>query len=343
MKKSKALFVLISLWIALSPTLAQKKQRLSHTSKYSLASAYYAQKKYYTIGASLNASNYFGDISPTKSFISTDLKFTRHNISVFVVRRFNPRISWRASLMWSRLQSDDFNAETSDPNDKFRFVRNLHFRNDVKELNFTLLFDLFENKQNFLKRPGLVPYSFIGLGVMHHNPMAKTPINPATGKGGEWMSLRPLGTEGQGRDGYAKPYSLFQLVIPAGLGIRYKVNSRLDIAFEWSFRYTFTDYLDDVSSNYADPGDLGGPGSMAYQMSYRIEEPIAAYAQKSREPGMREFLSEDNPAVTPFGPRNGYGRRGDQRGKPTEKDWYMVTGFHVNYIIPPQGRKSRLR
>jgi hypothetical protein len=343
MKKSTALFLLIAFWITLSPAFAQKKRRVSPTSKYSMASAYYAQKKYFSVGGSLNAVNYFGDIAPSSSIISTDIRFTRPNFSIFVMRRMTPRVSWKASLMWSRLQGDDFNASTSDPNDKFRFVRNLHFRNDIKELDFAFVFDLYENRQTFLKRPNLVPYAMIGLGVMAHNPIAKTSVDAVTGNGGEWISLQPLGTEGQGREGYGSKYSLIQIVIPAGLGLRYKVNSRIDVSLEWSIRYTFTDYLDDVSGKYADPNDLGGPNSLAYRMSYRIEEPIAAYANESREAGMREFLLEDNPSVFPFGPRNGYGQKGDQRGKPSEKDWYMITGVHVSYIIPPTGRKSRFR
>jgi hypothetical protein len=311
---------------------------MSPTSKYSMASAYYAARKYVSIGGSLNAVNYFGDIAPSSSFISTDISFTRLNVSAFVTYRLKPRLSLRGSLMWSRLEGDDFNASTSDQNDKFRFVRNLQFRNDVKELNVTAIVDWFENKQTFLKRPNIVPYVFAGIGVMAHNPKAKVPVT----EGDKWVALQPLGTEGQGRPGYKKTYSLIQVVIPAGIGVRYKVNSRIDIAFEWSFHYAFTDYLDDVSGNYADPNDLG-VSTLAYRMSYRTQEPIGAYSKKSREPGMREFLSDDNPSVPPFGPVNGFGQKGDKRGTPNQKDWYTIAGFHFNYIMPPHGRKSRFK
>ncbi|MES2733686.1 MAG: DUF6089 family protein [Bacteroidota bacterium] len=309
-----------------------------------MASAYYAQKQYYTIGASINAVNYFGDMAPSSSILSTDIRFTRPNFSLFIMRRIRPRVSLKASIMWSRLEGDDFNANTADGNAKFRFFRNLHFRNDVKEFDFTAIIDLFENKQTFLKRPDIIPYLMIGIGVMAHNPIAKTPVDldASIGPAAQWVDLQPLGTEGQGRPGYKKSYSLIQVVIPAGIGVRYKINSRIDLGFEWSFRYTFTDYLDDVSGNYVDPGILG-QNSLAYAMSDRTQESIAAYANKSREIGMREFLGADNPHIPAFEPRSGFGLEGDQRGKPTEKDMYMIYGFHINYIIPPRGRKARFR
>ncbi|PTB89750.1 hypothetical protein C9994_17455, partial [Marivirga lumbricoides] len=82
---------------------------------------------------------------------------------------------------------------------------------------------------------------------------------------GQWVSLRELGTEGQnfdkaqykelyGKD-LPKPYSRIQIVIPVGLGARYKLSSNFDIALEISYRHTFTDYLDDVGGEYV---DLGG-------------------------------------------------------------------------------------
>ena len=336
MKRSTALLVSIAIGFSFSTASAQRKRKVSPTSKYSLASAYYAKRQYMTVGASLNAVNYFGDIAPSSSVFSTDLRFTRPNLSVFVMRRLRPRVSLRGALMWSRLQGDDFNANTSDKNARYRFARNLHFRNDVKELDATVLVDLYQNRQNFLKRPGLIPYAFAGLGVIAHNPRARVPVTD----GKRWVKLQPLGTEGQGRSGYRKPYSKFQLVIPAGLGIRYRVNKRVDVAFEWSFRYTFTDYLDDVSGDYAAPEALGGPSSLAYRMGYRSEEGIGAYAKKSREPGMRAFLNEDING-NPFRPLNGYGQQGDQRGKPSEQDWYIITGFHLNYILVPTGHRSR--
>jgi hypothetical protein len=126
--------------------------------------------------------------------------------------------------------------------DQGRWIRNLSFRNDIKELSFTGIFDLFENRQSFQKRPDYTPYGFLGLAAIYHNP--RTLYN------GSWVALQPLQTE------LVKPYSSLQVVIPMGLGFRYKLDKQWDIAFEIGWRWTFTDYLDDVSGNYVDKGRI---------------------------------------------------------------------------------------
>ncbi|HYM92594.1 MAG TPA: hypothetical protein VET23_00510 [Chitinophagaceae bacterium] len=50
-----------------------------------------------------------------------------------------------------------------------------------------------------------------------------------------------------------KPYSLTQLEIPMGFGVKYYVKENMYIGFEILHRKTFTDYIDDVSTTYIDP------------------------------------------------------------------------------------------
>ena len=56
-------------------------------------------------------------------------------------------------------------------------------------------------------------------------------------------------------------------MIPFGVTMRAKFSSRFNMALEWSFRRTWTDYLDDVSTVY--PGGVGstanGTNSNAFQ------------------------------------------------------------------------------
>ncbi|MEJ0031274.1 MAG: hypothetical protein WDO15_13250 [Bacteroidota bacterium] len=63
---------------------------------------------------------------------------------------------------------------------------------------------------------------------------------------------------------------MFQVAIPFGLGARLKLTETLDLWADIGFRYTFTDYLDDVSKNYVDLGALKSP--LAQSMSYRTNE-----------------------------------------------------------------------
>ena len=67
-----------------------------------------------------------------------------------------------------------------------------------------------------------------------------------------WYALQHLGTEGQGFEGQKDYYSLCNVAIPFGLGIRFNFAKYCSIGAEWGMRFTFTDYLDDVSSNYYD-------------------------------------------------------------------------------------------
>jgi hypothetical protein len=299
------------------------------------AQKYTRNKQYTSIGGSLNAVNYFGDITPSSSFSSADLGFTRPNLSLHIMHRYTPRLSVRASMSWGRLQGDDFKSASLTNNDaKFRYARNAHFRNDIKELAVVGMIDFFENRSTFLRRPDFVPYAFAGIAVFHNNPKAKVPVD----EGNRWVALQPLGTEGQGLEGYGKPYSRIQLGIPMGVGFRYKVSPRVDLAFEIGYRFTFTDYLDDVSGNYPAPGTLSG---LAQKMSDRTQEQIAAYAGAPRDfERMATFTQPvdwDRDGIIDsflgYGSDDPEGIRGGQRGKPTEKDWYLVSGFHINYIL----------
>jgi hypothetical protein len=326
MGKHTLLVVLVSLLLISSPSFAQK---------------YTKNKRYTSIGGSLNAMNYFGDITPTSSFTSADLEFTRPNISVHAMRRLTPRFSARAAFSWGRLKGDDFrSANPADKDGRYRFIRNTHFRNDIKELSVVGMLDLFENRNTFLRRPDFVPYGILGIAVFHHNPRAQRPED----LGGGWVPLQPLGTEGQfangpGTERYPNPYKRIQIAVPAGLGFRYKVSPRIDLAFEVSYRFTFFDYLDDVSGNYPDMGDLGS--DLARRMSDRTLEVIAADAGDSREVSLNRIFNDTGLQPITYTAAdgnlydtvNGFGRKGEQRGKPSENDWYLVTGFHFNYIL----------
>ena len=63
--------------------------------------------------------------------------------------------------------------------------------------------------------------------------------------------LRPLQTEG-------KSYENIAICVPAGFGIKKAFNSQGGIKLEAGYRFTNTDYLDDVSDVYYDWENNGG-------------------------------------------------------------------------------------
>lgn len=271
------------------------------------------RRHYSSVTVGLNAMNYFGDIVPEADFTSLRLKSTRPNINIAYTRRFHPRISVRGGLAWGRLTGDDQKSASQNERENLpRFARNLSFRNDIKELSLVGIVDLFENRGSYFRRPDFAPYGFLGVAVFHHNP--KTLHN------GSYVALQPLGTEGQYSpnrvaEGYPEPYSKVQIAIPFGLGVKYKLDRHWDLGFEFGMRKTFTDYLDDVSGEYADPNDLS--------------EIARDLANQNPESGLPELFQ--------------HGKKGAQRGDKTDDDWYVVTGINLSYILTPNLRGPKFR
>ncbi|MDJ1483161.1 DUF6089 family protein [Cytophagaceae bacterium YF14B1] len=296
-------------------------------------------KQYWSIGGSINAMNYFGDITPAENFTSTDLKFTRYNIGIHAIHRMTPRFSTRFAFNYGRLRGDDYESQKpTDKNAIFRYLRNNSFRTSIYELSVVGMLDLVENRQSYLRRPEFVPYLFGGVAGFYYNPKAQEPGNP-----GNWVALQPLQTEG-------KSYSLFQIAIPFGVGFRYKASTRWDVSFEIGYRYLFTDYLDDVSGNYADPATL--KSDLARKMASRSADPKSADGidrQLGGDGNTIGVLDRVGYRILPFESGNiqyqavqGYAA-GDKRGSPKEKDWYLITGFHINYILVKGVRCPKFR
>ena len=261
--------------------------------------------------------NYVGDIDPSPSIFGPSFGYTRYNIGVELVRRQSPHWSYRAALSYGRMGgSDHMNASYND-HDIYRRARNLSFRNQIVELKADVVFDIFGNRAHYRKRHDYTPYLFMGIAYFHHSPQAKTPDS----FGGHWIDLRPLKTEGN-------VYSLNQVAIPVGMGFRYKVGKRWDLAFEMGWRFTLTDYLDDVSGTYVDRGTFGD-NPLAVAMADRSMEALP------NDPALEDWVNTSQGYNTSDGYTtvNGYGREGNQRGDKTHKDVYIVSGFHLTYIL----------
>lgn len=176
--------------------------------------------------------------------------------------------------------------------------RNLAFETSITEFSLLgeyYLLNLYDNR--------ISPYAFTGLAAYHFNPYA---FNGSTQK----IYLKPLSTEGQGLAGYPgrKPYSLTQMAIPFGGGVKFAVTENLHLGIEAGFRKLFTDYLDDVSTTYVNPNDLlAAKGQLAVDMSYRGDE-------------------------VPGGDPN-YPVKGYQRGGAEQKDFYYFAGLHLTYRL----------
>ncbi|WP_201983757.1 DUF6089 family protein [Hymenobacter rubidus] len=276
------------------------------------------RKQYNSVGFSLNAMNYFGDVTPTTSFTSLRPGATRAGAGVSITRRFFPRVSGRFGLMYGRISGDDaLAADANDPNGRFRNNRNMNFRNDLFEASGVVIVDLIENRNNYLKRPDFVPYVFAGVAGFYNNPKGEVRgASPASGlTNGQFIDLQPLKTEGQ-----ATAYSKTQISIPFGGGIRYRINRNFDASLEIGWRKTFTDYIDDVGGKYA---------------------PVSSLA-----PGAATYFGHDitKSLLEGKGGYPGFTNAGEQRGDAGNKtDWYIVTGVTLNYILTPKIKNPKFR
>ncbi|QOI96832.1 MAG: hypothetical protein HRU69_04685 [Flammeovirgaceae bacterium] len=301
-------------------------------------------KVYNALGISLNALNYYGDLSPSPKRVSTDLGFTRPAIGVSFTHRFGPRYQLQAAFTYGGIRGAD--VESADQGDTengvFRYNRNLSFRNRIKELSVVAQVDLWENQATYISRVKWTPYVYAGIAVFHHNPQAQAPEfdaagNP-TGKKGQWVDLQPLGTEGQFANlnptdvNYGiKPYKRIQPSIPFGVGARFRINEVMDLAAEFGFRYTFTDYLDDVSGNYVDLGVFDN--TLARAMSYRSNEVATPnYTYTGRDGQTYNVLA-------------GYGTEhpDNLRGNNSNRDVYMVTTVRLTYILGKTFHRAKFR
>jgi hypothetical protein len=263
------------------------------------------RKQYNSIGFSLNAMNYFGDITPSTNFSSLRLGATRVGAGVSITRRFYPRLSGRFGLTYGRISGDDaLAADQNGTDSKFRYNRNMNFRNDILEASAVAIIDLIENRNNYLKRPDFVPYVFVGVAGFYNNPQGLYQ--------GNYIDLQPLKTEGQ-----TEAYSKTQISIPFGGGIRYRINRNFDASLEIGWRKTFTDYIDDVGGKYAGAENLSG-------------------AQK--------YFGNDITRSVTEGGFPGFTNKGEQRGDSGNKtDWYIVTGVTLNYILTPRIKNPKFR
>lgn len=305
------------------------------------------EKRYNTLGITFNALNYYGDLAPRPSRLSTDVSFTQPAVGISFSHRFGPRYSLSASFMYGTLKgADSESANAGDTNNGlYRYQRNLSFRNRIKELSVVATFDLFPNTATFISRVKWTPYGFLGIAGFLHNPQALAPATDLHGnplpEAGQWINLQSLGTEGQKstlaeNDANAgiKPYKKLQVAIPFGFGVRFRINEVLDLSAELGFRYLFTDYLDDVSKNYVDLGVFGND-ELAKAMSYRSNEIVNSNLLTPTQ--VRDGQT--------YNLLTGYGQEyvDNKRGSKNDKDTYMVTSIKLTYILGKTFHRAKFR
>jgi hypothetical protein len=256
-------------------------------------------------GVQAGASNYLGEMGgkdkTRRNFVS-DMKLSKTQMTAggFARYKFTPLISAKLAANWVRIEGED-NKSTN----RGRVGRNLSFQNNIFELELTgqvFFYEIPDLGHTYRYRNDFKMYAFAGVTAFYHNPRANY--------NGEWVNLQPLETEGV-------HYSRVNVAIPLGIGLFFTVEKRHRIGWEFNWRTTFTDYLDDVSTVYADPADLSSAEAIAL-------------ANRRGELGD----DSDVPLAENYAP-------GSKRGDPSHKDSYLSTSLYYSYVL--RGRSSFYR
>lgn len=188
----------------------------------------------------IGAMSYIGDLNNQKLFSKLNLAY-----GAGYRYCFDDRWSLKVSGAYGHIEGGNPDAIA---------MRNLSFKSYVWEASARAEFNFLPYGFTDVQWR-FTPYLYAGVGLMGFNPKAKY-TDTETGTT-EWVELRPLCTEGQGTAQYEDrtPYSLVQVMIPFGMGVKFSFNKYLQIYAEYGVRATFTDYLDDVSKTYVG-GDL---------------------------------------------------------------------------------------
>lgn len=256
-------------------------------------------------GVQAGASNYLGEMGgkekTRRNFIS-DIKLSKTQITAgaFARYKFTPLISAKLAANWVRIEGADYLSSN-----RGRVGRNLSFQNNIFELELTgqvFFYEVPDLGHTYRYRNDFKMYAFVGVTGLYHSPR--------TNYNGDWVKLQPLQTEG-------KRYSKIGVAIPLGIGLFFTIEKRHRIGWEFNWRTTFSDYLDDVSTVYADPADLSSAEAIAL-------------ANRRDELGDAENV----PHADNYSP-------GEKRGDPSHNDSYLSTSVYYSYVL--RGRSSFYR
>jgi len=262
----------------------------------------------YEIVAGTGTSNFLGELGGSDqsgaNFLSDfEISTSRPLLhGAFRYKILEP-LAVKSQITYGWVQGND---ETT--NNPYRQNRNLKFYSPIIEFGAQIEYSLIKEKTghryNLRRTKGLQQllrvntYIFTGIAGFWFNPKGQDST-------GTWHALQPLGTEGQGLVPTRDFYSRFSASIPFGVGFKYGITRKLSVGLEYGMRYTFTDYIDDVSTTYYDNDLLRlNRGNLAAELA---------------DPNLDLIPGQTAP--------------NQQRGNPRNNDAYMFTLITVSYKL----------
>ncbi len=239
--------------------------------------------RYFSGQATFGFASYRGELKHNGS-IQNEVS----NISLGLEARLWSRIAARIEIGRYNIRGHDKHASDSS----FYRQRNLSFSAVNYEASVQGIFFMKKYAGDYYKRPQLDPYLLAGLGL--------TMLNPKTEMAGNNYNLWEYPTEDVS-------YSRWTMIIPLGAGLKWRISPFLNFNTEITYRYTFSDYLDDVSGNYSTSDNI-----VVQNLSNRKNE--------------IDIVNEE--AYDLMVP-------GSPRGDNSDKDAYLFLNFKFEFFLPP--------
>jgi hypothetical protein len=283
------------------------------------------QKKATLISFNFGLSNYLGDLGGNsnvgkKFFYDNNFKKQTYIYGFSLTKVWREALGLRLSFNAGTVAGSDSDVAYEDPNDNayYSYKRNLDFTTKLSE--WSTMIEIrpykFLNRTKGLFKSEFQPYGLLGIGKFKFNPQGS--YYDEISQDYVFVDLAPLKTEGQGMAEYPnrKPYKLNQTNIPFGFGINYLLGAKTSISFEFVGRKLFTDYLDDVSTTFVDPGVYA---------NYFLGEDLEIAQTMSNKSNIID-------------PNNPYGF-GEPRGNSKNNDFYYSFNLKLNIQINKTKRK----
>ena len=227
-------------------------------------------KKLAELGVATGVAHYFGDLNPNAA-----VNCPKTATTLFFTKQFNNYLGIKIAGTYAQLGYAD---KYSDNYVQQR--RNLSFNTDIWELAVMGDFNFYEFYPGLRGDYTFTPYVGLGIGMFSYDPYAYLQ--------GQKYFLKEFGTEGQLNGNTSAAYNTTAVCFPLSLGIKVNLTRRINFYAELCYRFTTTDYLDDVSGTYSPNSfnpNAGGQSMIAYQLQDRSYETGSRIGIQGRQRG----------------------------------------------------------
>lgn len=222
----------------------------------------------WTLQGHIGSLHYLGDLS-YQGYAKRTPSF-----SVGAARPISPSVDVQFQLLIGTMYGNDRspNSKVQQLNSHANFSRSLNFRSRIRDLSIQAVYH-FDNGRILSTDTRISPYVTAGIGLTNFQVSGDLYNGAAQNQPYHYWqdgsirsrdegeqdagsavileqdgiydtNLTNMGTEAEGT------YPTTVLHIPVGLGVKFKVSSRIAIVAQVDTRFVFSDYLDDVSGTY---------------------------------------------------------------------------------------------